>query len=49
MGITPDLADCSIRVSLGHTTSQSDIDAFVAAIETAYPVAVLEAANQKAI
>ena len=49
MGITPDLADCSIRVSLGHSTTQSDIDAFVAAIETAYPVAVLEAANQKAI
>jgi len=49
MGINPDLADCSIRVSLGHSTTESDIDAFVAAIETAYPVAVLEAANQKAI
>ncbi len=49
MGINHELADCSIRVSLGHSTTQSDIDAFVAAIETAYPVAVLEAANQKAI
>jgi cysteine desulfurase len=49
MGINPELADCSIRVSLGHSTTESDIDAFVAAIETAYPVAVLEAANQKAI
>jgi cysteine desulfurase len=49
MGIEPELADCSIRVSLGHSTTKSDIDAFVYAIETAYPVAVLEAANQKAI
>lgn len=49
MGVTPELADCAIRVSLGHSTTESDIDAFVAAIETAYPVAVLEAANQKAI
>jgi cysteine desulfurase len=49
MGIEPELADCSIRVSLGHNTTNSDIDAFLSAIETAYPVAVLEAANQKAI
>lgn len=49
MGIAPELADCSIRVSLGHDSKASDIDAFVAAITTSYPVAVREGANQKAI
>ncbi len=49
MGIEPELADCAIRVSLGHTTTQDDVDAFVAAIAVAYPVAVREPANQKAI
>ena len=49
MGIDPDLADCAIRVTLGHTTDASDIDAFVSAIHSAYPVAVREPANQKAI
>lgn len=49
MGIAPELADCSIRVSLGHDSTQSDIDSFVEAIASAYPVAVREGANQKAI
>jgi len=49
MGIAPELADCSIRVSLGHDTKPSDIDAFVEAIASSYPVAVREGANQKAI
>jgi cysteine desulfurase len=49
MGIDAELADCAIRVTLGHTTTDSDIDAFVSAIQSAYPVAVREPANQKAI
>lgn len=49
MGIAPELADCSIRVSLGYDTKASDIDAFVEAITASYPVAVREGANQKAI
>jgi cysteine desulfurase len=49
MGISEELADCAIRATLGHSTQESDIEAFVQAIKTAYPIAVLEAANQKAI
>ena len=49
MGIDAEIADCAIRVTLGHTTTDSDIDAFVSAIQSAYPVAVREPANQKAI
>jgi cysteine desulfurase len=49
MGIAEDLADCAIRVTLGHNTQATDIEAFVQAIKIAYPIAVREAANQKAI
>jgi cysteine desulfurase len=49
MGISEELADCAIRATLGHSTQEPDIEAFVQAIKTAYPIAVLEAANQKAI
>lgn len=49
MGISQELADCAVRVTLGHTTQDSDISAFVEAIKTAYPIAVREGANQKAI
>lgn len=49
MGIAEDLADCAIRATLGHNTQATDIEAFVQAIKTAYPIAVREAANQKAI
>jgi cysteine desulfurase len=49
MGIAEDLADCAIRAALGHNTQATDIEAFVQAIKTAYPIAVREAANQKAI
>ena len=49
MGIDADAADCAIRVSLGHSTVNTDIEAFASAIQTAYPIALREAANQKAI
>ena len=31
MGVTPDLAACAIRVSLGTTTTEADIEGFIAA------------------
>lgn len=49
MGISAELADCAVRITLGHTTQESDVEAFVKAIKTAYPIAVREGANQKAI
>jgi len=49
MGIDHSLADCSIRVSLGPQTKESDLDAFLAALQKAYPIALQQSANQKAI
>lgn len=49
LGIEPELADCAIRVTLGHSSQQSDVDAFLNEIQAAYSVAVRDGANQKAI
>jgi cysteine sulfinate desulfinase/cysteine desulfurase-like protein len=49
MGIEPSLADCSIRVSLGHSTTKKDLDSFLNVIANAYSTAVRGGANQKAI
>jgi cysteine desulfurase len=49
MGFDSELADCAIRISLGHTTTRSDIDFFLNAIKLCYPIALRDGANQKAI
>lgn len=49
MGFDSELADCAIRISLGHTTARSDIDFFLSAIKLCYPIALRDGANQKAI
>jgi cysteine desulfurase len=36
MGVPDALARCAIRVSLGWTTTQADVDRFVAAWEALY-------------
>ncbi|SDD70431.1 cysteine desulfurase family protein [Kordiimonas lacus] len=36
MGFAPELAECSIRVSLGYRTTEEDVDAFVAAWKSIY-------------
>lgn len=36
MGFAPEMAECSIRVSLGYGTTEEDIDAFVAAWKSIY-------------
>ena len=49
MGYAPELADCAIRITLGHTTTLSDIESFLNAIKLCYPIALRDGANQKAI
>ena len=49
MGYDPELADCAIRITLGHTTTLSDIESFLNAINLCYPIALRDGANQKAI
>ncbi|BDQ00489.1 cysteine desulfurase family protein [Aquiluna sp. KACHI24] len=49
MGYDPELADCAIRITLGHTTTLSDIESFLNAIKLCYPIALRDGANQKAI
>lgn len=49
MGYPDELADCAIRITLGHTTTAEDIEAFIAAIKLCYPIALRDGANQKAI
>ena len=49
MGYPNELADCAIRITLGHTTTEQDVLAFVAAIQVCYPIALRDGANQKAI
>lgn len=34
MGITPEISECGLRVSLGWSTTQTEIDAFLVAFET---------------
>ncbi|MEN9872533.1 MAG: hypothetical protein RL450_468, partial [Actinomycetota bacterium] len=49
MGYDQELADCAIRITLGHTTTRADIDFFLSAIKLCYPIALRDGANQKAI
>jgi len=36
MGVSDDLAECAIRVSLGWTTTGADVDRFIAAWRALY-------------
>ncbi len=49
MGYPNDLADCAIRITLGHTSTEQDVSAFIEAIKACYPIALRDGANQKAI
>ena len=37
MGIPPETAKCAVRISLGHATTRSDVDAFLAACARELP------------
>lgn len=49
MGYPAELADCAIRITFGHTSSEADVEAFLSAIKICYPIALRDGANQKAI
>jgi cysteine desulfurase len=49
MGYPNELADCAIRITLGHTSTEQDVSAFIEAIKVCYPIALRDGANQKAI
>lgn len=45
MGYPPQLASCCLRITLGHNTLESDVDAVIAAIKEIYPLAKVASPN----